>query len=344
MGNVTIRDVARRADVAISTVSRYLNGGALKADTRAAIEEAIAALGFRRNEVASSMRRGQTRMIGILLCDTIEFFQYTLYQTLEAELWKLGYQCILTTYGNLNVSDKIRTLRQRNVDGLILYYYLPDPAVHDAITEALDDGVPVILLDSDAPDLVTDKVLVDNLNASFRAVEIMIQKGHRDIAVVTGTEKHPVSSERLSGYLECMKAYGLPIQEGYVLYGHFSIADSYNAVSRLMKLPRPPTALFTGSYHMTFGAIMAIREAGFRIPEDISIIGFDNVEVSEAVLHDLTIVEQPVDRIGATAADLMHRRILGENGEKARTIRVPARLVMRNTVARPPKHRENGLF
>jgi LacI family transcriptional regulator len=346
MGSKTIQDVADRAQVSISTVSRFINGSRLKVDTRERIEEAISALGYKKNQIASSMRAGKSKTIGLLICSPNEVFQFSVLSAIEAELAKNGYAIMVANYSGYDryLAEKVDMLTQRGVDGIILYFYTPSPLIVETLNQLTASGIPVVLLDSETPEIQADKVLVDNMNASFRAIEAIIHQGHRDIAVITGEKGHIVSDERLNGYLECMKAYGLPIRDGYIRYGHFSITDSHAAALELLSMDPCPTALFTASYHMTFGAVMAIKELGIRVPEDISLIGFDHIDISEAVMHDLSVIEQPVERIGAAACEAILKRLDGGRKEPYRIIRIPTRLVLRKSIGRVPAGRENGLF
>lgn len=330
--SVTIREVAKRANVSLGTVSRYLNGYKLREHNRLRIEEAIRELGFQENIIAKGLKNNRSMTIGVVLASLTDLFATSVITAAESILAKENYSIIVCDFqsSQLQLEQKLRFLKSRSVDGLILFpgkYSCPE-----ILQEYADDGIPVVIVNDDMPSFQTDKVTVDNSNASFRAVEWLIHQNHRDIAIINGDLGTYTGRERYKGYLEAMQTYDIKPRDEYITYGHFSNRGGYEAAINLLSLEKPPTAIYITNYYMTFGAIIAINERKIKIPGDISIIGFDHFELSDVINPPLTVVEQPTQRIGEMAAQTVIRRIKGEYDDFPVSISVKTRMIIRDSV------------
>jgi LacI family transcriptional regulator len=330
--SVTIREVAKRANVSLGTVSRYLNGYKLREHNRLRIEEAIRELGFQENIIAKGLKNNRSMTIGVVLASLTDLFATSVITAAESILAKENYSIIVCDFqsSQLQLEQKLRFLKSRSVDGLILFpgkYSCPE-----ILQEYADDGIPVVIVNDDMPSFQTDKVTVDNSNASFRAVEWLIHQNHRDIAIINGDLGTYTGRERYKGYLEAMQTYDIKPRDEYITYGHFSNRGGYEAAINLLSLEKPPTAIYITNYYMTFGAIIAINERKIKIPGDISIIGFDHFELSDVINPPLTVVEQPTQRIGEMAAQTVIRRIKGDYDDFPVSISVKTRMIIRDSV------------
>jgi LacI family transcriptional regulator len=332
--SVTVRDVAKRAGVSVGTVSRYLNGYSLREENRQRIKEAIDALGFKENIIAKGLKNNRSMAIGVVLASLTDIFATSIVTAAERIAAKENFSFIVCDYeGSLEkMVQKLDFLRSRSVDGLILF-----PSGHSCpkvLQAYLDAGIPVVIVNDDMPAFRTDKVTVDNSNASFRAVEWLIHSNHRDIAIINGDTEVYTGRERLKGYLEALQVYEIPINKQFITCGHFSHKGGYEAAKTLLTLETPPTALYITNYYMTFGAIMAVNELKISVPQQLSIIGFDHFEISDVINPSLTVIEQPTDKIGEMAAKTVIRRIRGDYSDFPVDLSIKTRMLVRDSVSR----------
>lgn len=327
----TVRDVAKKAGVSLGTVSRFLNGYSLREDNYFKVKDAIDQLGFKENIIAKGLKNNRTMTIGVVIVSLTDIFATSIVTSVERVLEDNNYSIILCDYeAHADKQEKkLRFLKDRSIDGLILYpsgQYLP------ILDEYLKDDIPVVLVNEDIPGLNTDKVLVDNANASFRAVEKLIHLNHRRIGVINGTDYDYVSQERLRGYKDALQVYEIPMEQELVKYGKHSNAGGYHAARELMLSQDPPTALFVTNYYMTIGAMMAINEMNIKVPQDLSIIGFDRFDLMDVIRPALTVIEQPSERIGEIAAELLLKRIRGDYSDFPKTHQLNTKMLNRDSV------------
>ncbi len=330
--SVTIRDVAKRAQVSIGTVSRYLNGYSLREKNRIRIGEAIRELGFQENIIAKGLKNNRSMTIGVVLSSLTDLFATSVITAAEDVLAEANYSIVVCDFqSDPDILDqKLHFLKSRSVDGLIL---LPGSCGRSGVLQEFqDDGIPVVMVNDEMPSFSTDLVAVDNANASFRAVEWLIQQNHRDIAIINGDPDTSTGRERYKGYLEALRTYGIEPRDQWVTCGHFSNSGGYEAAKSLFSLEHLPTAVYITNYYMTFGAIIAANERKLRIPDDISVIGFDHFDLSDVIHPPLTVVEQPTDRIGKAAAHMVIRRIKGDSDGFPACIRMQTRMLIRDSV------------
>lgn len=330
---VTIHDVAKHAGVAVGTVSRYLNGYTLRDKNRRKVEDAIDTLGFKENIIARGLKRNCSMTVAVVAPDFSSFVA-AITPVIEHELEKQRYSLIMCSYQGQK--DKLRKkllfLKERFVDGIVLFPSNLAAASIDLLQGWVDDENPVVLLDHLVPGLDTDAVVVDNTNASFRAVERLILENHRKIAIIDGPEDSTVSQERLEGYCAAMETYNLPIQERWIQRGPFTRTGGYHAVKALREASEPPSAVYVANYEMTIGAILALHELHVRIPEELSFIGFDHFEAIDVVEPALTVVEQPIERIGQLAAELLLKRLQGDYEDFPTTMKLNTKITIRQSV------------
>lgn len=317
----TIKDVAKLAGVSVSTISKYINGGNVRAENVESIKRAIAELDYRVNPFARNLKSQRGRSIGILLPDMTAPFYGTLLTSIDKVLREHGYHSLISCYGsNYGLErDNLQFLISNGIDGLI---YAPEDLSSDEFYEIIAKcSIPVIQIDRLIPGISSDAVLVDNTDAVYHAVSRLIRQGHRRVAIITGPKSVFTAKERLAGYLKALSDHNIVYDDELVISGDNIFGTGYHGCNELMQLDDPPTAVFTTNYNITIGLVTAVRERTLRIPEDIDIFGFDCVEICTMLKPPLPVVHQPEQEIGQTAANYLIQRLKGYNG-KPRTTRL----------------------
>lgn len=334
---VTIDDVAARAGVSVATVSRALRGlPNVALSTRDRVLAVAEELRYYPDPHASRLASGRTHTIGLAVPQISQWYFSQVIAGVESALSAAGYD--LLVYGASTPSDRARlvsdALPMRNrVDGVILVdlFVPPDEAAGWAAR-----GVRLVTIGHRADPFPA--VTVDDRAASAVAVRHLINLGHREIAIIGGQTddifRFTVPHERRYGYEDALREGGLPIRVDLHVLGNFSIEGGTEAMNQLLAISRPPTAVFAMSDEMAFGAIAAVRDHGLRVPEDISVVGFDDHEM--AGVMGLTTIKQPAVDHGVRAARLILDAIGGALGPRVEVM--PTKLVVRATT-RPPRVR-----
>jgi len=252
---------------------------------------------------------------------------------IENVLQQSGYSTIICDYReDVGIErDRLEFLANKMVDGFI---YMPLGNHDEFVSQLIAAGLPLILIDRPLAGVACDTVLVDNLNASYHAVEDLIVHGHRRIGIIGGPAAIYTAQERLKGYRRIHKDFDIEIEEDLVLEGDYSIESGYRLMDEFLKRPIPPSAVYVTNYEMTLGAIMALNESRILVPDGISIIGFDNLQLARVVKPALSIVVQPIQAIGETAANLLLKRMKGDQTGFPAIHRLKTELVVGESVKR----------
>jgi len=327
----TIVEVADRAGVAIGTVSRYLNGHPVRRSNRDQIEQAISDLGYRRNAIAAAMKGDLTNTVGFLVPSISEFHAAVL-DNLSHAMRRAGRALI--TYSHAaeprSVSEALDFFAAHRVDCLVMD---GRSDVDDHINELIATGTPVIFYDNGWPGLPVDRVVVENRAASYRAVTHLLDIGHSRIAVLTGNSNDWNGRERFEGYRQAMIGRGYDLNPDYILDTHWNEAEAYSGMLRLLSLAEPPTALFCCNYNMGIGALRLLHERGLKVPDDISLISFDDVPLFQ--LSGITAIAQPVEKIAETIASITTSRLSERGvGHEPHTITLNCDIILRNSTRR----------
>lgn len=300
---------------------------------RESIAQAISDLGFHVNEIARGLKTSRTMTVGVLIPDLENVFCTSIVAHIENTLQRAGYSSLICDYRE-DVAlerEKLEFLAKKSVDGFI---YMPLGNQEDIIARLLARSLPVILIDRPLPGLACDTVLVDNLNAAYGAIEHLINHGHRRIGIIAGPPGIYTAQERLKGYRRVHEDFDLPIADDLILEGDYSLESGYRLMGQLLQRADPPTAVFVTNYEMTLGAIMALNESPIRVPDELSIIGFDNQQLARIVKPALTIVVQPIQAIGETAATLLMKRLRDDRTGFPVIQRLKTSLVLGDSVRR----------
>lgn len=310
-----MREIAQQAGVSVATVSRALSPSAnigVSAGARRRVEQAAAELGYRPNHVARSLRTKRSRIIGVIIPDIENPFFIGLVRAIQDLAYEQRHVVFLcNTDEDADKAELCVDLMQaEGVAGVIVS---PVREADDPCRRLAESGVPMVVTDRRLPGVDVDTVLVDNVGATRELVGHVIADGHRRIGAVLGSTAVTTGRERREGYLQALAEHGLPLVPELVRVGPASEANraaaGYRMTEELLDLAEPPTAMLTGTNLLTVGALKAIQGRGLRIPEDVGLVAFDEIDWMSLVRPALTVAAQPTAELGRTAATLLLRRI-----------------------------------
>ena len=304
-----IKDVAHRAGVSSATVSRVLaNKPHVSQEMSERVLAAVEELGYQPNHVARSLRAQRAAIIGLIISDIQNPFFTSLVRAVEDVAYEDQYAVFLCNSDEDIEKERLYVdlMYAERVAGVVI---TPTRETDNSSRKLVEAGIPVVAVDRRMLDLEVDTVVVDNVGATFDVVSHLISDGYRRIAAVVGPPTTTTGRERLEGYSQALKAHGLPVLSHLVRTGLPKETLGYQFTGELLDLPEPPTALFTGNNSLTVGALRAIHERGLRIPDDIALVAFDEMDWMSLVRPTLTVVAQPTYELGRAAADLLLSRI-----------------------------------
>jgi LacI family transcriptional regulator len=320
----TYKDLQAMTGLSLSTISKHYNGLPVREKNRLAIEEAAATLGFRVNGFARSLRSRRSRTVGVLLPALDNDFHLTIIAGVEAALRSDGIS-ILVCSSRPTPGEAVDFLMSKMVDGIIA---VPTPNDVGALRLVSAQGIPVVAIDWVAPELDSDRVVLDNVAAGAAAARHLADHGHRRVALVGGDTAVSTMAERAEGFRTELAARGIELEDRYVTAGPLTVESGQASTERLLALADRPTALFAANYHLTLGTLIAVNESGLRVPDDISLVGFDSLELARAVRPRLTMYEQPTLEIAQEAARLIRQRLDTGQTPAHTTITLTGRLIV----------------
>ncbi|HYF91592.1 MAG TPA: LacI family DNA-binding transcriptional regulator [Symbiobacteriaceae bacterium] len=330
----TIRDVAKTAGVGLGTVSRVLNNsGYVKPETRERVLQAADYLGFVPNMVARSLVRKTTSTIGLIIPDITNPFFPAVTRGVEDEASEAGFTVFLCNTDNdpgMEAQD-VKKLRERQVDGMI---FVGTTDRRELVEALLAEGIPVVVTDRQVADLDVDSVLVDNAAGARSACRHLIDLGHAQIAHAAGHRLTRTGQERFAGYTQALQEAGIPADEGLIAWGDFTVESGYRVAQVLLGRAPRPTAVFAANDMMAFGVLRAAQEAGIAVPEELSVVGFDDIQMAGLFRPGLTTVRQPAYEMGRLAMTLLLERIAGSALGNSRHHSFQPELVVRGTTRR----------
>ena len=328
----TIIDVAASAGVAIGTVSRHLNGLPVRAGNRDQIERAIAELGYRRNSIAVSMKTDTTHIVGLMVPSLGEFHA-ALLEKLTRKM-RLTGRAVLSFCHDLqpqSITEGLEFFASHRVDAVVLD---GEESMRQEVMKYVDDGLIVVLYDNDMPGLPVDRVFVENRKASARAVDHLLDLGHRRVGIIRGNLRDSAARERLAGYHDAHQGHGLEAAPELAVSGEWRETGGYAALRDLMALPEPPTAVFSANYNMTLGALTWARENGLSMPEDLSLVSFDDVPAFRMHSPGITAVGQPIEKLAEAITALLADRLADPSGMGRKAIAVDCDIILRGSARR----------
>lgn len=327
----TMRDVAEKAGVSLTTVSHVINRTRFVSnDVTQRVHIAMEELNYQPNELARSLRRGQTNTLGLILPDSANPYFAEIGHAIEATSSTLGYNVILcNTHGAEDKEEHyINVLRNKQVDGII-FVAAGDQA--GSISESLGNSIPVLLVDRELVGVNTDVIIVDNHQGGLLATRHLLELGHRRIACISGPSTVRPSAERINGYTQALEEAGLGFEPQLFQIGNFHPNSGYQAALELLQIPDPPTAVFACNDLMAIGVIRAASELGRRVPDDLALVGFDDIELAAYTIPPLTTISQPIDLMGEIAAKKLIERIEEDGLQEPTRQLLPVELVVRGS-------------
>jgi LacI family transcriptional regulator len=332
----TIKDVAKRAGVAPITASRVINdSGYVRESTRQRVEDAIEALGYVPNRIARSLRSKRTHTLALVLSDIANPFWTTVARGVEDVANGEGFSVILC---NTDESPKkedsyVRVLLQKQVDGFILV-----PAHSDAhsATLIMKQSVPLVVLGRTVP-LPVDTVRSDSERGAYDLTRYLLELGHRRIAMLSGPREVSTATDRVIGYCRALLEAGIPQDEHIIVHEKFTREGGHAMAQRVLALTPYPTALFAGNNFIAIGAFRALREAGLVVPDDVSLVSFDDLPPNFSLEPFLTVVAQRAYDMGQTATQLLLRRLAEGCCDQPEEILLPTDLIVRRSSGKARK-------
>jgi LacI family transcriptional regulator len=330
----TLKDVAALANVSRATAARALNSyGYVGDETAQKVHAAAETLGYRGNRLAQALRNGQLPIVGCILGDIQNPFFARIAHDIEVLARECGHNLVIGG-SEEDLSQEISllvSLQSLSVRGFIV---APTSSTNNAHLQRLVlEGVPLVLVDRVAQDVECDSVIVDNEGGAHKAVEYLIAMGHRRIGLLQDDMRIFTSRERMSGYQKALAAGGIAPDDRMISVSQSTVEHAVDATIRLFSQKTPPTALFTVDSMMTQGALLAFRSMGISIPNDVSLIGFDDFNLATFTDPQITVVSQPVAEIGRAAAHLLFDRLSGRS-DLPQKIRFETKLMVRGSVSR----------
>ncbi|EIV7688833.1 HTH-type transcriptional repressor PurR [Salmonella enterica] len=333
----TIKDVAKRANVSTTTVSHVINKTRFVAEeTRNAVWAAIKELHYSPSAVARSLKVNHTKSIGLLATSSEAAYFAEIIEAVEKNCFQKGYTLILgNAWNNLEKQRAyLSMMAQKRVDGLLVMC----SEYPESLLSMLEEyrHIPMVVMDwGEAKADFTDTVIDNAFAGGYMAGRYLVERGHRDIGVIPGPLERNTGAGRLAGFMKAMEEALINVPDNWIVQGDFEPESGYHAMQQILSQSHRPTAVFCGGDIMAMGALCAADEMGLRVPQDVSVIGYDNVRNARFFTPALTTIHQPKDSLGETAFNMLLDRIVNKR-EESQSIEVHPRLVERRSVADGP--------
>lgn len=297
--------------MSIATVSRVINNDPkVSKETVLKVQASIKALDYKPNRVAQRLRssNSKTKLLGLIIPDIQNPFFVDVVRGVEDYAYRNNFAVMIGNFGQDEKKEKLYLdiFQSENIDGLIV---APIHGKDKGIENLVKNGIPVVCIDRGLTDIEVDIVKVDNELGAFNAVDHLLSLGHRRIAFISGNFKIPTYTGRLEGYKKALLKYGIPFDEKLVFAKNADYKSGFDMANLILELEDRPTAVFSGNNLLTLGALEAIHGKNIKIPEEISIIGFDDMPWSISLNPPLTAVRQPGFDMGRKAAEMLYERI-----------------------------------
>ncbi|WP_405079847.1 LacI family DNA-binding transcriptional regulator [Paenibacillus chitinolyticus] len=329
---ITIYDIAEKANVSAMTVSRVINNsGRISEATRKRVRKVMEELNYIPNSMARGLVLQKTKLLSLLITDITNPFYTTIARGAEDTAKRSGYKLL---FGNSDEDygkekDYVEMILSTRVDG-VLFAPTGDASL-EQLRQLQKHGIPFVILDREVPGIETDVVLGDSKEGARKLVEHLIGLGHRRIALVNGSPDVSTARLRYTGYREALLLGGLPLDESLVVSLNYRQFQDEASLQALLALPSPPTAIFAANNLLAVGIIQALRQKGLSVPEDVSVVCFDDFGPAETVNPFLTVASQPAYQFGALGMQLLIERIENGPGSESRKIMLPSELLIRSS-------------
>jgi len=327
-----VADVAKKAGVSVSTAARVLSGtGYAAEDTRRLVLDAARELGYVPNQIARSLRTKRTRTIGLLVGDVENSFYSVIAKHVEAQAKGAGYHVVLCNSDDDPKVEReyLKLLEGMRVDALIV---TPTAKNRRHLADLIEKGIVIVQVDRRVEGLDADAVLVDNESGAVSAVEHILRAGHTRIGILTGDLDVPTASQRLAGYERALREHGITVSSSLIKSGSFHREHAIEDATDLIGVRPGPTAILAANNILAEAALIALEQHGLRVPRDMSIVAFDDVQWMSMLDPAITTVRQPVADMARSAADLALRRLSEGREERPSTVVFRTELIERSSV------------
>jgi len=333
-GSITMKEVAAEAGVSTATVSRVLaSPNGVADEVRNRVTRAVAKLDYHPNRLARGLRLGQRKVIGVIIPDLQNPFFTGVVHGVEGALYRAGYTLLLGHSDGLPEREQahLGVLRGEGAAGLVLIAGNHPEANYEAIRSW---EIPVVAVDRSPGGLDVDLVCSNNREGMRQAVTHLLSLGYTEIALLNGPAGISVTEERQGGYQDALRSAGITLRESLIIHSDFRQEGGYLAMARFLDMAKPPRAIVVANNLMALGALQAIHERGVRIPEDLAVVGFDDMPWATSLRPPLTAVAQPAEELGRIAAQLLLER-LKDPKRTVRQVVLPTRLMVRASCGAP---------
>jgi LacI family transcriptional regulator len=327
----TISEVAKRAGVSKTTVSHVLSGKRpVNPDTRESVEAAIAELGFRPNGLARSLRTRRSHTVALLIPDITNPYYPVLARGLQDSLVASGYHAFLcnTDADRSQELEFLDDVAQRRVDGIAM---VPFQISTDDLEDVVEASIPIVSISPHIEHPQADQVTTDDVEGATDATLYLVARGHSTVAMIGGPPGLPPSDRRLAGYRRALERSGRPFDDRFLAEGDFTRRGGRRAMQTLMRLEPRPTAVLCANDLMAIGAMDSARELGCSIPDDMALVGYDDIEAAALVTPALTTVLNPAYEMGHAAGRLLLERMADGYSGRPRRVVIPHRLIERES-------------
>jgi LacI family transcriptional regulator len=308
---VTLHDVAALAGVSHQTVSRVINKSAnVRPETLDRVNAAILELGYRPNAIARSMVRGITRTLGCISPNLTDPVFTRIIESAQTEARRQGFFILIGSAGTVDeFRPLLDELLNRRVDGLIIINARDDNR-YQFLQPVVKTGSPIVFVKNSPGEDPVSAICCDDVRGGYLATKHLLDLGHRKIAIILGRENEQCTGERLEGYRSALRDFGITPPGNLILQGDWSPQSGNQAAARLLQEPDSFSAIFAQNDRMAAGAIRALQEAGYQVPGDYSVVGYDNLPLASLITPPLTTIEQPLDYFGQQAAAILIKSVL----------------------------------
>lgn len=330
MKYITLKMVAERAEVSVNTASRAINNKPdINDETKKRVLKVAQELGYVRNATAVALRTKKTRTLGVVIADNRNPFYAEVLNGIEEAAREKNYHIILanTQRDYQKEEEAINLLLAKRVDGLLI---TPVQDRNDDIKNLIEANIPFVIVGRDFKNIEVDAVYNDEVKGGFLATKYLIKKGHKRIALINGFLHKSPARGRLEGYKKALKEYGIPFDDSLVSVGDIDVKDGYERTKQLLEKGLNFTAIFAYNDMMAFGAMRAIKEKGLRIPEDIGLVGYDDIPFSSLISPSLTTIRLKKQELGVESLKLLLSRI-NVSRKKTKKIMLDVELKIRET-------------
>ena len=330
MKYITLKMVAEKAGVSVNTASRAINNKSdINEETKKRMLKVAQELGYVRNGTAVALRTRKTRTIGVVIADNRNPFYAEVLNGIEETAREKNYHIILanTQRDYKKEEEAINLLLAKRVDGLLI---TPVQDRDDDIKKLIEENIPFVILGRDFENIEVDVVCNDEIKGGFFATEYLIKKGHKRIALINGFLHKSPAKGRLEGYKKALMEYGVPFDDALVSFGDIDVKDGYERTKQMLEKDLDFTAIFAYNDMMAFGVMQAIREKGLRIPEDIGLVGYDDIPFSSLISPALTTIRVKKQELGVESVKLLLSHI-NDIRKKHKKIMLDVELINRET-------------